>query len=478
MVCALSLCAAKNRAEPVTWWEAELPSTLHPLWAASTLDLRAQAPIYDNLVEPTVNGWVSALTTDIQVEAGTIRLVLRRDIRWQDGKKLSSADICATVDALRSKTEVTPLGSRLGRRLQHCAALASDEWTVVIHLADTGESDPLSALHFPVLPSHLGPLTDIDHPIAQAPVGTGPWAATVGDKSISYRAHRTSHLPALTLSVAPDWPTEEQLAQVQGWPRLPVSQIPRLREMPSWSLYPYRMETVIGLALDTSEPPFSSQSLRQAVDGAINRDALCKDLVGNWPDANPPPCRPTISPFAESAGVTNHGIPIPELVQLPEDPLLQLTIAIPAELEIDAVAMGRWLTGSLVPYQVDIEILPLAELIRTPATDRRKRWDVVVFARTPADSDLRPELGMDGQRNWFTATDRGVLDALRANDPDDWYDLHAVVADQRLILPLVELNAMSAWSSGISPAWMTPVDGLGSLRQWGFSAEPRGPRRR
>lgn len=472
----LALCGAKRKA-PVTWWEARPPSTLHPLYAASTLDLRAQAPIYDPLVEKVGGRWTSALATEAPVvDGGKVTLRLRKDVKWHDGERFTADDVCATVAALRNRDAPTPLGVRLGPGLRHCAALPSDPSTVVIHLAESGVGDPLSALAFPVLPEHLGPLTDRGHPLATKPVGTGPWRARPGQGVVIYEPatapHHEGERPVLRLFTVPDDPAEREAAlanhRVQGWPVLPADQVPAIRALPGWSLAPYALGEVLTLTLDPSEPPLSDLALRQALHAATDRKALCTALVGTWPDARPAPCRPTMSPFGLDHPATNHGIGLPEPTPLPAEPAHELTVAIQAELGLSAEALGAQLATLWAPHAVTVELLPLADLLAIPATERRERFDAVVHSRLPATADLRPELSLTGGANWFATADAELAEALAGHEREELHALHATLADRHILLPLVELSAMSAWDAGITPLWMTPTDGLGQIERWGL----------
>lgn len=464
-VLAVGMCGAK-RKPPVTWWEAGSPSTMHPLWAASTLDLRAQAPIYDPLVERSGDAWTSPIAEITGFEDGRVTLQLRRDIKWHDGERLTSEDVCATVDAVRSRTAITPLGARIGTKIQHCAA--ADDWTAVIRLSETALPEPLSFLQFPVLPAHLGELTEPDHPISTAPVGTGPWKAHEAKGGWIYTPvnanHHASGRPELRLV-----PVAEgaDLEGVDGWPRLPSDQVGDLRGREGWKLVPYPLDVVVTVALDASEPPLSDPGLREALDAALDRPALCETLVGSWPDAQAPPCRPTVSPFAARTKATNHGVPLPEHSPLGGDGG-PLTVAIQAELEVDPDALCEQLTSMWAPWSVSCEVVPLGELVRIDALDRRKRWDAVVSQRLPATVDLAPELSMQGRLNWFSIADDQVLEDLAREGVEGKRLLHATLADQRPLLPLFELSAMSAWRTGFDPIWMTPTNGLGSMARWGF----------
>ena len=218
--------------------------------------------------------------------------------------------------------------------------------------------------------------------------------------------------------------------------------------------------------LDTTEPPLSRPEAREELDQALDRALICQGRSL---------CKPTVSPFGSHTRATNHSVSVPTRRQATSlDPL---AVAIVAELELDAEYLGRKLVEQWAPHPVHVEVLPLAELFAMEHLQRRERYDVVVAARTPASEDLGPDLGLTGDLNWFKVVDPQVQQRLAARSPGDLRTLHAIVADQRPVIPLVELDAMAAWPSHITPAWMTPMTGLDTMGRWGLIEEPAGRRR-
>lgn len=476
VVVALGLLAAR-RSPPVSFWEDGSPSTLHPLWAVTTRDLRAQAPIFDPLVRRGPDGWVSDLATAIHAEGGRVELTLRTDLRWHDGERFGPDDVCATVEALRDRDHPTPLGSRLGHRLGHCGAHPSDPNKVLVHLADTSELDPFEPLAFPVLPAHLGPLDAEDHQLATSPVGTGAWRAHLASGGVIYTPTGAPHappgLPQLRLVPLPVDPTDRDRAWngsgAQGWPRLPAAEVPAHRDREGIALVPYPLDLVLVAHLDTSEPPLSDPAAREALDHALDRALLCNELVGGWPDAISPPCRPSTGPFLARSEGRNAGVgAVPPTLVATETPR-DLVVAIPTELDVDPTRLGELLAAAWAPHHVVIEPVAMGELLATDTMERRRRWAVVVDTRLPAWDDLTPELAVNGARNWFGLAQPDLLAALADHTPEGRRTQHALLADLRPMLPLIEVHAMSAWSSRIRPLWMTPTDGLGAMERWGFA---------
>lgn len=476
MLASLGLLAAR-RAPPLTFWEAGAPSTLHPLWAVTTLDLRAQAPIFDPLVERAADGWRSPLATAFRVDGGKVTLTLRADLRWHDGERFGPADVCATVAALRDRAAPTPLGTRLGHRLGHCAVDPLDPNGVVVHLADTSEPDPLAPLAFPVLPAHLAPLGAPDHVLATSPIGTGAWRAHRAADGVIYTPtgapHAPAGLPQLRLVPLPTDPDDRERgwrsSGPQGWPRLPADEVTAHRDRPDVALVPYPLDVVLVAHLDASEPPLSDPDARRALDQALDRARLCNELVGSWPDAVAPACRPSTGPFLARSEGRNADVgavpPTPVVTDAPRD----LVVAIPTHLDVDPTRLGELLAAQWSPHRVVVEPVPVAELLRLTPDERRRRWAVIVDTRLPANDDLTPELAVSGGRNWFALADPELLTALSDRSADGLRTQHALLADRRPLVPLIELHtSLSAWSSGLSPVWLTPTDGLGAIERWGL----------
>ncbi len=473
VVLALLSVAAKG-LPPVQVLETRAPSTLHPLWVASSVEARTAALLYDDVGRLEHGEWTSAIGQITTSDVG-LTLQVRRDLRWHDGTRASGEDVCATIAALHSETHPNPVGQRRGRWVRHCQVDPSNPQVARLVLTDGANE---RALSFPLLPAHLsGDLSDPNHSLSHSPMGTGPWlqkSQGVTRRLSPHRSHSGAR-PTILLSVAPE---DDALALsaltsggVDGMTQIRPGWVSELRADPHLRLTPSPLSTAIYAAMN----PRLDVDTRVALTAAVDRAKLCGDLVGTWDGAVQHPCLPTTGPYRREDSRYNQ-------VEHPVDHLpLAITgplrVAIQAELEIDAASVGSWLKQTWAPMDLTVEITPLQRLWNLPSEERTDQWDVVIANLAP--DDLPAHFHADGPANWFgqvvpidVAPDTANASSGRA--------LHAALDRDTRWLFLVQLDGMSAWSTAHTPVWMTPWSGLARARDWGwFSAEApdRRPRR-
>ena len=168
----------------INYYEEALPTTLNPLYAKTMVDFRTQELIFDRLFYRSTGGLVTShivasLASSTDHKAVTLKLV--SGVEWHDGKALSPADVCFTVDALRDPA-VGSTRVQYRALLDGCVASgdsATIRFTRPVH--DVG-----SELDFPVLPKHAfsGAITPEDR-FATHPIGTGAMRVAKASRSIT-----------------------------------------------------------------------------------------------------------------------------------------------------------------------------------------------------------------------------------------------------------------------------------------------------
>jgi peptide/nickel transport system substrate-binding protein len=165
-------------------WE---PQTLNPLLHIDYNAYELDNLVYSMLLEQDADGrLVPDLATNVpslsngQISADGLRIVyhLRRNVQWQDGHRLTAADVAFTYEAIMNPRTAVP--SRDGfddvERIE-----TPDAFTVVLHLKRRFSSI-LSFFFapgqgYPVLPAHLlARYESLDAiPFNRLPVGSGPY---------------------------------------------------------------------------------------------------------------------------------------------------------------------------------------------------------------------------------------------------------------------------------------------------------------
>src|SRR5688572_27485405 len=107
----LAVSAFASLGADLSWFEAEAPTTLNPLFARTMADERAQELVFDRIFYrlPIMSQPGSDLVERyerVDRQRG-FRLHLKR-VFWQDGTPLTANDVCFTVDAMLDPE--TPVG--------------------------------------------------------------------------------------------------------------------------------------------------------------------------------------------------------------------------------------------------------------------------------------------------------------------------------------------------------------------------------
>jgi len=454
---ALPQLAQAADLETLIWAELRPPSTLHPFHANSGTDLRAQAPIHPPLARPHGSQWRHPLFRDVQWQPGRVQLQVEPGSRFHDGVRVDGAHICQTIAALKRSRSV--LGARISPKIRGCIRDPKQPRVVTIELSVVEDGPQWDALAFPLLPTHLdGDLAAPDHPIAEQPIGTGPWSASPHPLGIHYTAQGDD--PALELRVIPEAETIPRLLRtgaIHGWPDVPGGWVDDLRTMPEVRLHAYPMRLLLGLAVNTNtlSQPQQRAALQPSGEG------LCQRASTPPPDA-PPTCRPATGPFHLEHPGRNQAVHPPPKGATPT----HIRVLVPTDLDWRASVLTDALEKEWSTSQVEIESMSTSQWLALPTEEVRRRWDIVVVQRFADDRDLGPWLGPNGRLNPFRFCPPDVQSVLR--DGSD-RELHATHADAMTHLWWVQRDGISAWSSRFSSIWMTPVDGLGALVDWDLS---------
>ncbi|HEX2315915.1 MAG TPA: ABC transporter substrate-binding protein [Thermomonospora sp.] len=210
---------------------------------------------------------------------------LRKGLTWHDGKPLTSRDVRFTLDAVRRAGADAPL-SRNFRAVR--AVETPDDTTVRITL-DTPFAPLLDALAVGVLPEHVlrgKKITDAG--FGQRPVGAGPFRLTTFKpgqyaelESFAGYYEGAPKLRKIVIKYVPDDTArlvqlrngEVDGAHVQPQQAAKVSGDKDLR------LEVYPTADYRALMLNMKQPVFADKRVRQALNYAVDRDAIVRSVV-------------------------------------------------------------------------------------------------------------------------------------------------------------------------------------------------------
>jgi peptide/nickel transport system substrate-binding protein len=243
---------------------------------------------------------------------GPLTLVFHLDqrARWQDGQRVSAADVEFTFDAYNDSTVASPFRAKL-RRI--ASVTQRDSLTAVFRFRERYPEMFYDAVyHMRILPAHLLRSVPRDQwktaPFGRQPVGDGPYrfVSWQSAQSIELVADSTFFLGrpgirrliwrftpnlqvGVTQVIADQADIREQLVTPEN--------VDRARAAPQLTLYPFRgnVYTYLGFNLrasgDTSQPHpiFSDREVRRALSMAVDRASLVKSTLGDLGKVAPGP---------------------------------------------------------------------------------------------------------------------------------------------------------------------------------------------
>ena len=264
---------------------------------------------------------------------GPLTLVFHLDprARWQDGQRVTAADVEFTFDAYTDSAVGSPYRPKLHRI---ASVTQRDSLTTVFRFKEKYPEMFYDAVyHMRILPAHLLRAVPRDQwktaPFGRQPVGDGPyrfvrWQAA---QSIELVADSTFFLgrpgirrliwritPNLQVAVqqviAGEADVREQLVTPDN--------VARARAAPQLSVYSFRgsVYTYLGFNLRASDdttkphPIFADRTLRRALSMAVDRASLVKSALGDLGKVPP-------GPMSELLGIWD-----PDIRQLPYDSAL------------------------------------------------------------------------------------------------------------------------------------------------------------
>jgi len=409
------------------------PHTLAPILGESITDNEILRLIYDPLVGCDRNGNpVPALAAAVPTRANggisadglTVTYRLRRDVRWQNGRPFTSADVAATFRAVMDPRN--PVATRHGYDVV-ARVETPDRRTIRFRLKRPfapfvgtvfAESD--SPFYVGPAPSMTGALERA--PIASAPVGTGPYRVVRwirGDRlELEANPAYWGGAPAirrLTLRFIPDENTELvglRTGDLDAVLVLSANAAAQARAIPHVRVDASPTNGYFGMLMNTSRGATADRRVRRAIAEAVDPAAFRADVTHGY-YARAIADLPTVLWAADRA-----------LAPVPHDPAGARTILARAgyggrrrlELELAIVGSSQTYRAEAVLLQselravgVDLRIHPyLGDTYSAPAAAggilARGRYDLALYGwiagMDPDDSSQftcaeRPPAGYD-----------------------------------------------------------------------------------
>jgi peptide/nickel transport system substrate-binding protein len=272
----------------------ESPASLNPLLARNVSERDLARLVYDTLLVPdAANRLVPHLARivpsfangGITPDGKTITFRLRKDVRWQDGERFTSADVAFTFATVEDPNVDVPERGGFERIVK---VATPDPFTAVVTLREPfAPFVALAGVAYPIVPKHL-----LEHsadpnrdPIGQHPVGTGPYRFVRWDRGsrIDYEANDeyfggAPKIRNVSVSEIPDQNTVALALQTHqiDFGRVDPPEFERLRRLPDLRAATEPVNIFVGYALNTERPLLRDVRIRRAISMAIDRASIAK----------------------------------------------------------------------------------------------------------------------------------------------------------------------------------------------------------
>lgn len=514
LVAAASVAlAALGTGSVVGYFEESLPTTLNPLYASAMVDRRSQELIFDRLWfnDAITNELKSRVVDKWELAEGgkAIKVTLKSDIKWHDGKALTAKDVCFTVKAMLDKNTPSPIAEEYRTVLEGCEASGSNvaliRFTRVFH-------NPRERLGFAILPeaAFSGTAITPDLEFSARPTGTGPMKGSRGRRGVTFDAvanvHHNPSITQLGLQEGNDPLIQVKTIQsngVQGIIAVPPPYRPDLSAHDEVALKSYDLRSWWFVAVNTNKGALKDKRVRQALNLMVDRSDLRQYSIGVKPGEQNSPCELISGPFVQSSPYYNRAVAVAErsdrnkaealLTQAGLSKVggrwhfqgqpITLRIGMLAPLDNEAPDLMSQIGNQLSQGGFDRQEFKISvdEWQRKVVTGQAAEYDLLIgkwsFGLVEDVNDLfQSRKGRQGKQNIFNYSNPEVDTILARYDEartdtaaqDAYHDLHAKLADELPYLFLWKLDTKSAWRTEIRGNIIAPYYYFTEFDSWKY----------
>jgi len=258
---------------------------------------------------------------------------------------------------------------------------------------------------------------------------------------------------------------------------VPPDDLPRIRQQPDVTLRYYDRQRLTGLLLNTAHGVMHDASHRSRVHHSLDREPLRASVIGIDPDRSRQTCALVTGPYGQDDPRYNHAVPyVLEPVPWGAEPT-PLSLGVYAGTD-DQVKLTAAVSQSLRRSGFDVQVTVIdgkAWFNEVLAGARPDEFDALLTTFN-LDEEIGPWLHSRSHRQGllqpFSAGHLAVdqaLDELR-HSPDRVAasrNLHAVLADHHVLIPLWEKDTWTAWANGRAGHLpLSPGDYFGHITRW------------
>lgn len=295
LVCACIVSPA-TKAQNLTMLVQPEPTTLLAQVNTSSSVQIVSAKIFDglfNLAPDLTLQPALALSHEVSDDGKTIRLELRKGVKWHDGEDFTAEDVKFTLQEVIR--ELHPRGRSVLANL--VSIDTPDDHTAILNFSQPSlyVLKSLTGPEMPIMPEHVFAGSDVrDNPAANAPIGTGPFvfdnwekgSAIVLTANENYWQDDSPKLDRLIVRIIPD-PSSRAIAlengevELAGMNPIPLTDLERFSNLPDVSILQEGYSALAGimfLEFNTRLEKFQDVRVREAIAHAINREFIAENV--------------------------------------------------------------------------------------------------------------------------------------------------------------------------------------------------------
>jgi peptide/nickel transport system substrate-binding protein len=301
LACGVAVIPAQ--AQTVTLAQSVDPESLDPAVDTLITSVSVMMNIYDSLVWRDGNGQIVpglAESWDFP-QPNQMRLKLRQGVKFHNGDAFTADDVVFSYGRLFDKDNPSPLLSSLRGFVDSVEKV--DDYTVLVNMPAARATVVPTLVRVPILPKAAFEAAGAQA-FGASPIGTGPFKFTRWDKNQQIVLTRNDDYwrgPAAIESfvirpIPEDFSrfaslsnnevdiitnlTAERLEEIKSTPGLKAETVPSVRN--------------VFVGIDTRKGPFTDVRARQALNHAIDKQALIEVVMGGYAIENASACTQTL----------------------------------------------------------------------------------------------------------------------------------------------------------------------------------------
>ena len=423
-------------------------------------------PLFKLNAEEELEPWL-ATKVEKSKDESVWTLQLRQGVRFSDGQPMTSADVLYTLEEARKSAYWESLLAGIEK------VEAPSPSTIVL---TNGKPAPeievtLSQWSFGIEPKDLGGRSKekfAQHPIGTGPFVLGPWKhgeSITLEKNPNYWEQGRPYLDKVVFQTVNS--PESRVAQLKGGQleviyEPPYSQLDGIESTPGLKVGDYPMAFVEFMILNSRDPLFQNQKVREAVELAVDREGLNAaalfghgELAGAWvPPAVPSSAADVIEPATRD--VEKAKALLAEAVKEGVDPTF--TLIAPSE-------NSYWRSGAQIVQQNLEEIGFKLKIEATEGSSELEllgsgKFDMAtleVYPSTPGPAELFSYY--NATESLYTGTDATEMTKLAeqavstpnaAKREGIWRQMQENIAKEKFILPITYSPYVWAMNEDVS----------------------------